>query len=95
MLVADLDVGVRARNLSRFEPNCRTVRELVTRSANELLRVPNFGRVSLQETRMALADLGLSLRGDDDLLRPWRSTIPVRLAAIEAKLDAILAKLNA
>jgi DNA-directed RNA polymerase alpha subunit len=56
-----LEIGTRARNMLRNE-KINTVRELVARSAWELLRVPDFGRVSLIELEGALQAHGLNLR---------------------------------
>ena len=62
-LVTDLDLSVRARKcLSRL--GISTIGELVSRSADELLSVRNFGVTSLNEIREKLGDAGIKLRGD-------------------------------
>ena len=63
MTVSDLELSVRARKcLSRLGIN--TVGELVSRSADELLSVRNFGVTSLNEIREKLRDKNIRLRGD-------------------------------
>jgi len=43
-----------------------TVRELVSKTPNELLKVKNFGKVCLAELRQKLTFQGLSLLGDNE-----------------------------
>lgn len=63
LTVADLELSVRARKcLARLGLN--TVGELVSRSADELLSVRNFGVTSLNEIREKLREKGARLRGD-------------------------------
>jgi len=63
MTVSDLELSVRARKcLARLGIN--TVGELVSRSADELLSVRNFGVTSLNEIREKLGDKNIRLRGD-------------------------------
>ncbi len=63
LLVGDLDLSVRARKcLTRL--GVSTIGELLSRSADELLSVRNFGVTSLNEIRDRLRDKGLKLRGD-------------------------------
>ena len=63
MTVSDLELSVRARKcLARLGIN--TVGELVSRSADELLSVRNFGVTSLNEIREKLGEKNIRLRGD-------------------------------
>ena len=60
MTLADLNLSVRASNCLESE-NIMTVRDLVTRSEDQLLEVRNFGETTLTEVRNKLRDLGLHL----------------------------------
>jgi DNA-directed RNA polymerase subunit alpha len=60
MSLAELDLSVRASNCLESE-NIHTVRDLVTRSEDELLEFRNFGETTLSEVREKLADIGLRL----------------------------------
>jgi DNA-directed RNA polymerase subunit alpha len=60
MSLAELDLSVRATNCLESE-NIHTVRDLVTRTEDELLEVRNFGETTLTEVREKLADIGLRL----------------------------------
>jgi len=61
--VEELNLSVRARKcMNRL--NIRTVGELVSRSADDLLEAKNFGQTSLTEVRDRLGAMGLKLRGD-------------------------------
>jgi DNA-directed RNA polymerase subunit alpha len=58
--LADLNLSVRASNCLESE-NIMTVRDLVTRTEDQLLEVRNFGETTLTEVRNKLRDLGLHL----------------------------------
>lgn len=60
MSLAELNLSVRATNCLETE-NINTVRDLVSRSEDELLQVRNFGETTLHEVRQRLADIGLKL----------------------------------
>jgi DNA-directed RNA polymerase subunit alpha len=60
MSLAELELSVRATNCLESE-NIATVRDLVTRTEEQLLEVRNFGETTLAEVREKLADLGLRL----------------------------------
>lgn len=60
MLVSDLRLSLRASNCLH-ESGIETMRDLVSRSREELLEVRNFGETTLQEIEEKLADLGLRL----------------------------------
>jgi DNA-directed RNA polymerase subunit alpha len=60
MSLSELNLSVRASNCLESE-NIMTVRDLVTRSEDQLLEVRNFGETTLSEVRHKLRDLGLHL----------------------------------
>lgn len=59
-----LALSPRARN-ALAAASVRTVAELCNRTREELLRLPSFGRTSLNEVTAALAARGLSLHSDE------------------------------
>ena len=60
MSLAELQLSVRATNCLESE-NINTVRDLVTKSEDELLEVRNFGDTTLAEVQQKLSDMGLHL----------------------------------
>lgn len=60
MSLAELNLSVRATNCLESE-NINTVRDLVLRTADQLLDIRNFGENTLGEVREKLAELGLRL----------------------------------
>jgi len=60
MSLAELDLSVRATNCLESE-NINTVRDLVTRSEDQLLEVRNFGETTLMEVREKLSAMGLHM----------------------------------
>jgi len=58
--LAELDLSVRATNCLETE-GITTVRDLVTRTDEELLQVRNFGDTTLREVKQKLAERNLSL----------------------------------
>ncbi len=60
MSLAELDLSVRATNCLESE-NITTVRDLATRTEEQLLEVRNFGETTLAEVREKLSDIGLRL----------------------------------
>lgn len=60
MSLAELELTVRATNCLESE-NINTVRELVTRSEEQLLQVRNFGETTLKEVKAKLEEIGLRL----------------------------------
>ena len=60
MSLAELNLSVRATNCLESE-NIHTVRDLVTRTEDQLLDVRNFGETTLNEVREKLTELGLRL----------------------------------
>ncbi len=63
MLIDDLDLGVRSLNCLKRE-GIETVGDLMARSEQELMCLPNFGRKSLDEVRERLEENKLKLRGE-------------------------------
>jgi DNA-directed RNA polymerase subunit alpha len=60
MSLAELDLSVRATNCLESE-NITTVRDLASRTEEQLLEVRNFGETTLAEVREKLSDIGLRL----------------------------------
>jgi DNA-directed RNA polymerase subunit alpha len=60
MNLAELELSVRASNCLETE-NIVTVRDLVSRTEDQLLELRNFGETTLAEVREKLADIGLRL----------------------------------
>jgi DNA-directed RNA polymerase subunit alpha len=57
--VSALDLSVRASNCLAAE-GIRTIGDLLGRGENEMLQVRNFGKTSLKEIKIKLAEMGLS-----------------------------------
>ena len=60
MTVQELDLSVRANNCLE-SAKISTVRDLVKKTDQDLLKVRSFGKTSLREVKRRLADMGLSL----------------------------------
>ena len=65
MSIDDLDLSVRSNNCLR-RAGINTVAELTQKSEEDMMKVRNLGRKSLDEVKKKLADLGLSLRKSDE-----------------------------
>src|SRR5438552_18567679 len=63
MTVQELDLSVRANNCLE-SAKIQTVRDLVKKTDQDLLKVRSFGKTSLREVKRRLADMGLSLGMD-------------------------------
>ena len=63
MLIDDLDLGVRSLNCLKRE-GIETVGDLIAKSEQELMCIPNFGRKSLDEVRERLEKNNMKLRGE-------------------------------
>ncbi|HJE90421.1 MAG TPA: DNA-directed RNA polymerase subunit alpha [Dietzia timorensis] len=61
MAIDELDLSVRSFNCLKRE-GVHTVGELVARSESDLLDIRNFGQKSIDEVKIKLAELGLSLK---------------------------------
>ncbi|KRM61445.1 DNA-directed RNA polymerase subunit alpha [Paucilactobacillus vaccinostercus DSM 20634] len=64
MTIEELDLSVRSYNCLK-RAGINTVQELTDRSEADMMKVRNLGRKSLEEVKVKLADLGLSLRQED------------------------------
>ena len=65
MTIEDLDLSVRAYNCLK-RANINTVSELVQRNQEDMMKVRNLGRKSLEEVEQKLAALGLGLRTTEE-----------------------------
>lgn len=65
MAIEELDLSVRSYNCLK-RAGINTVAELVERDEDEMMKVRNLGRKSLEEVQQKLAVLGLNLRDSDD-----------------------------
>ena len=65
MTIEDLDLSVRAYNCLK-RANINTVAELIQRNEEDMMKVRNLGKKSLEEVEQKLAALGLSLRRSEE-----------------------------
>ena len=65
MTIEELDLSVRSFNCLK-RAGINTVEDLINKSEDEMMKVRNLGRKSLEEVIWKLASLGLSLRKDDE-----------------------------
>ena len=65
MTIEELDLSVRSFN-SLKRAGINTVEDLINRSEEDMMKVRNLGRKSLEEVIWKLASLGLSLRKEDE-----------------------------
>ena len=63
--IDDLDLSVRSYNCLK-RAGISSVEELVKMTEEEMMKVRNLGRKSLEEVQQKLEELGLSLRASDD-----------------------------
>lgn len=61
--IEELELGVRSYNCLKRE-GVETIGDLITKSDQELMCIPNFGRKSIEEVRERLAQNNLKLRGE-------------------------------
>ncbi|MGM8365599.1 DNA-directed RNA polymerase subunit alpha [Virgibacillus sp. W0181] len=64
MTIEELDLSVRSYNCLK-RAGINTVQELAAKSEEDMMKVRNLGRKSLDEVKLKLADLDLGLRNDD------------------------------
>ncbi|MBQ9564516.1 MAG: hypothetical protein IJU98_02910, partial [Synergistaceae bacterium] len=65
MTIEELDLSVRSFNCLK-RANINTVEDLVGKTQDEMIKVRNLGRKSLEEVEHKLAMMGLSLASDDN-----------------------------
>ena len=64
MTIDDMDLSVRSYNCLK-RANINTVEDLISKTEEEMMKVRNLGRKSLEEVINKLAMMGLSLASDD------------------------------
>ena len=64
MTIEELDLSVRSFNCLK-RANINTVADLVNKTEDEMIKVRNLGRKSLEEVKQKLQAMGLSLASDD------------------------------
>ena len=65
MTIDDMDLSVRSYNCPQ-RANINTVEDLISKTEEEMMKVRNLGRKSLEEVINKLAMMGLSLASDDN-----------------------------
>ncbi len=65
MTIEELDLSVRSFNCLK-RANINTVEDLVSKTQDEMIKVRNLGRKSLEEVIQKLAIMGLSLANEED-----------------------------
>lgn len=65
MTIEELDLSVRSFNCLK-RANINTVADLVNKTEDEMIKVRNLGRKSLDEVKQKLQAMGLSLASDDN-----------------------------
>jgi DNA-directed RNA polymerase subunit alpha len=64
MTIEELDLSVRSYNCLK-RAGINTVQELTTKTEEDMMKVRNLGRKSLEEVQEKLQELGLGLRSED------------------------------
>ena len=65
MTIEELDLSVRSFNCLK-RAGINTVEDLLSKSEEDMMKVRNLGRKSLEEVIWKLASLGFNLRKDDE-----------------------------
>ena len=65
MSIEELDLSVRSYNCLK-RAGINTVEDLANKTEEEMMKVRNLGRKSLEEVLNKMAELGLSLRPNDE-----------------------------
>ena len=64
MTIEELDLSVRSYNCLK-RAGINTVQELITKTEEDMMKVRNLGRKSLEEVQEKLEELGLGLRPEE------------------------------
>ena len=65
MTIEELDMSVRAFNCLK-RANINTVEDLINRTEEDMIKVRNLGKKSLEEVIQKLQSLGFELKKDDE-----------------------------
>ena len=65
MSIEELELSVRSSNCLR-RANINTVEELTQKSEEDMMKVRNLGKKSLNEIKYKLGEIGLGLRQSDE-----------------------------
>ena len=65
MTIEELDLSVRSFNCLK-RAGINTVEDLLNKSEEDMMKVRNLGRKSLEEVVWKMASLGFNLRKDDE-----------------------------
>ena len=65
MNIEDLDLSVRSFNCLK-RAGINTVSDLAQKTEDEMMKVRNLGRKSLEEVKKKLIDIGISLQEEED-----------------------------
>lgn len=65
MQIEELDLSVRSYNCLK-RANINTVEDLTNKTEDEMMKVRNLGKKSLEEVRNKLSDMGLSFASDEE-----------------------------
>jgi DNA-directed RNA polymerase subunit alpha len=65
MTIEELDLSVRSFNCLK-RAGINTVEDLISKSEEDMMKVRNLGRKSLEEVVAKLASLNFTLRNDDE-----------------------------
>ena len=66
MSIEEMDLSVRSYNCLK-RAGINTVEDLVMKTEDEMIKVRNLGRKSLEEVLKRLEDFGLSLRPNEEV----------------------------
>lgn len=80
--------GLRSLAISRLNrAGIMTVSDLLTMREDEIIRIRNFGRKSLEEIKFALKSRGLYLQGDESMSENDGTTFPSKHHVIAMLVD--------